>query len=113
MIVDNYFPDDIVYKNIRLYDEEESELLPWWNDTYKFLKRAIKRGGKCLVHCRMGISRCVGQDFDSYQLTVDFFGYLPMRLEKILSDLTMTNANEYPLISQHEMYLTLAEVITN
>nr|CAB3262627.1 uncharacterized protein LOC100180990 [Phallusia mammillata] len=55
--VDNFFPDDFTYKNIRLYDIEESDLLPHWNITWKFVNEARRAGGKCLVHCKMGISR--------------------------------------------------------
>jgi len=36
---------------------EESDLLPHWNHTWRFIAEAKKSGGKCLVHCRMGISR--------------------------------------------------------
>ncbi|XP_077974999.1 uncharacterized protein LOC120329453 isoform X1 [Styela clava] len=57
MEIDNYFPDNFVYKNVRYYDELESDLLPEWNDTWKFVKQAQRANGKCLVHCRMGISR--------------------------------------------------------
>lgn len=57
MEIDNFFPDNFVYKNVRLYDEETSDLLPEWNDTWKFIKRAHRSHGKCLVHCKMGISR--------------------------------------------------------
>ena len=53
----NFFPDDFCYKAVRLYDSEDSNLLPHWNHTYKFISEAKKSGGKCLVHCRMGISR--------------------------------------------------------
>jgi len=55
--VDNFFPDDFIYKNIRLYDIESSDLLPHWNNTWKFINEARKSSGKCLVHCKMGISR--------------------------------------------------------
>ncbi|TRY72841.1 hypothetical protein DNTS_016462, partial [Danionella cerebrum] len=45
------------YHNIRVYDEEATDLLAYWNDTYKFISRAKKAGAKCLVHCKMGVSR--------------------------------------------------------
>uniref|UniRef100_A0A669CUY3 protein-serine/threonine phosphatase n=1 Tax=Oreochromis niloticus TaxID=8128 RepID=A0A669CUY3_ORENI len=55
--IDNFFPGVFEYHNIRVYDEEATDLLAYWNDTYKFISRAKKSGSKCLVHCKMGISR--------------------------------------------------------
>ncbi|XP_068456757.1 protein phosphatase Slingshot homolog 2b [Clinocottus analis] len=55
--IDNFFPGVFEYHNIRVYDEEATDLLNYWNDTYKFISRAKKAGAKCLVHCKMGISR--------------------------------------------------------
>uniref|UniRef100_A0AAQ4NXI7 protein-serine/threonine phosphatase n=1 Tax=Gasterosteus aculeatus aculeatus TaxID=481459 RepID=A0AAQ4NXI7_GASAC len=54
--IDNFFPGVFEYHNIRVYDEEATDLLAYWNDTYKFISRA-QAGAKCLVHCKMGISR--------------------------------------------------------
>ncbi|XP_061557812.1 protein phosphatase Slingshot homolog 2b isoform X2 [Phycodurus eques] len=55
--IDNFFPGVFEYHNIRVYDEEATDLLAYWNDTYKFITRAKKNGSRCLVHCKMGISR--------------------------------------------------------
>ncbi|KAF4098369.1 protein phosphatase Slingshot homolog 2b isoform X2 [Onychostoma macrolepis] len=55
--IDNFFPSLFEYHNIRVYDEEATDLLAYWNDTYKFISRARKAGAKCLVHCKMGVSR--------------------------------------------------------
>ncbi|XP_067866548.1 protein phosphatase Slingshot homolog 2 isoform X2 [Heterodontus francisci] len=55
--IDNFFPGIFEYYNIRVYDEEATDLLAYWNDTYKFISKAKKNGSKCLVHCKMGISR--------------------------------------------------------
>ncbi|XP_039549833.1 protein phosphatase Slingshot homolog 2b [Pimephales promelas] len=55
--IDNFFPGLFEYHNIRVYDEEVTDLLAYWNDTYKFISRAKKAGAKCLVHCKMGVSR--------------------------------------------------------
>ena len=53
----NFFPDNFRYKSVRLYDLETSDLLPHWNHTWRFIDEARTSGGKCLVHCKMGISR--------------------------------------------------------
>ncbi|XP_061103832.1 protein phosphatase Slingshot homolog 1-like isoform X2 [Conger conger] len=55
--IDNFFPGLFEYHNIRVYDEEATDLLAYWNDTYKFISKAKKAGAKCLVHCKMGVSR--------------------------------------------------------
>lgn len=38
--IDNFFPGVFEYHNIRVYDEEATDLLAYWNDTYKFISRA-------------------------------------------------------------------------
>uniref|UniRef100_A0A8D0GES7 protein-serine/threonine phosphatase n=1 Tax=Sphenodon punctatus TaxID=8508 RepID=A0A8D0GES7_SPHPU len=55
--IDNFFPGVFEYHNIRVYDEEATDLLAYWNDTYKFISKAKKNGSRCLVHCKMGVSR--------------------------------------------------------
>ncbi|XP_022063581.1 protein phosphatase Slingshot homolog 2 isoform X2 [Acanthochromis polyacanthus] len=55
--IDNFFPGMFEYHNIRVYDEEATNLLEYWNETYKFITKAKKAGAKCLVHCKMGVSR--------------------------------------------------------
>ncbi|KAK0141987.1 Protein phosphatase Slingshot 1 [Merluccius polli] len=57
--VDNFFPETLVYHNVRVYDEESTDLLAHWNDTYSFIAKAKKSHSKCLVHCKMGVSRSV------------------------------------------------------
>ncbi|KAJ7344148.1 hypothetical protein JRQ81_000098 [Phrynocephalus forsythii] len=54
--IDNFFPDQFTYMNVRLYDEEASQLLPHWTDTYGFISDARAKG-RVLVHCKMGVSR--------------------------------------------------------
>lgn len=55
--IDNFYPGDFKYKNIRVYDEEATDLLRYFEDTYRFIKDAKERNGKVLIHCKMGISR--------------------------------------------------------
>ncbi|CAB1318375.1 unnamed protein product [Coregonus sp. 'balchen'] len=55
--IDNFFPGTFTYHNIRVYDEEATDLLAHWNETYNFIVRAKKNHSKCLVHCKMGVSR--------------------------------------------------------
>ncbi|XP_058014861.1 protein phosphatase Slingshot homolog 1 isoform X5 [Ahaetulla prasina] len=55
--IDNFFPGLFAYHNIRVYDEETTDLLAHWNEAYHFINKARKNRSKCLVHCKMGVSR--------------------------------------------------------
>lgn len=55
--IDNFFPDQFDYLNIRVYDDEATELLKHWDRTYKYIQQALDEGSKVLVHCKMGVSR--------------------------------------------------------
>nr|XP_060628160.1 protein phosphatase Slingshot homolog 3 isoform X2 [Anolis sagrei ordinatus] len=55
--IDNFFPEQFTYMNVRIYDEEASQLLPHWKDTYSFISAARAQGFRVLVHCKMGVSR--------------------------------------------------------
>ncbi|KAK6189929.1 hypothetical protein SNE40_001892 [Patella caerulea] len=55
--IDNFFQGMFKYKNIRLPDVPESDLLRHWDKTYDFIDRARKENSKVLIHCKMGISR--------------------------------------------------------
>ena len=55
--VDNFFPKTFNYYNIRVYDEENTELLRYWDHTFRFIEEARQSESKVLVHCRYGISR--------------------------------------------------------
>ncbi|XP_075686489.1 protein phosphatase Slingshot homolog 1 isoform X2 [Rhinoderma darwinii] len=55
--IDNFFPGLFAYHNIRVYDEESTDLLSHWNDAYNFINKAKRNHSKCLVHCKMGVSR--------------------------------------------------------
>ncbi|XP_067151330.1 protein phosphatase Slingshot homolog 3 [Apteryx mantelli] len=55
--IDNFFPALFTYMNVRVYDEDTAQLLPHWNDTFRFLSDVRAQRGRVLVHCRMGLSR--------------------------------------------------------
>ncbi|KAF5269668.1 hypothetical protein FQA39_LY08591 [Lamprigera yunnana] len=55
--IDNFFPGTFDYLNVRVYDDEKTDLLKYWDNTYKYITKARKEGSKVLVHCKMGISR--------------------------------------------------------
>lgn len=55
--IDNFFPGMFDYFNVRVYDDEKTDLLKHWDNTFKYIQRAKLEGSKVLVHCKMGISR--------------------------------------------------------
>ncbi|XP_059054251.1 protein phosphatase Slingshot [Achroia grisella] len=55
--IDNFFPGMFHYLNIRVYDDDRTDLLKHWDNTYKYINKARNEGSKVLVHCKMGISR--------------------------------------------------------
>ena len=38
--IDNFFPGRFQYLNVRVYDEEATELLKHWDKTFKFIDKA-------------------------------------------------------------------------
>ena len=49
--IDNFFPASsprFQYKNIRVYDEESTDLLRHFESTYKFIREAKEQGGSVL-----------------------------------------------------------------
>ncbi|KAG8125388.1 putative Ankyrin repeat domain-containing protein [Naja naja] len=55
--IDNFFPEHFTYMNVRIYDEEASQLLPYWKETHNFISDVRTQGSRVLVHCKMGVSR--------------------------------------------------------
>lgn len=45
------------YCNVRVYDDDKTNLLKHWDNTYKYISNAKNSGSNVLVHCKMGISR--------------------------------------------------------
>ncbi|XP_063585624.1 uncharacterized protein LOC134763025 isoform X2 [Penaeus indicus] len=55
--IDNFYPGTFDYLNIRVYDDEKTELLKHWDRTFRYIAQVKEKGSKVLVHCKMGISR--------------------------------------------------------
>jgi hypothetical protein len=54
----NYFPDDIVYVNYKLKDNNKESIIKYFKHSYKKIKEFQKRNnGNILIHCFMGASR--------------------------------------------------------
>ncbi|XP_076244489.1 protein phosphatase Slingshot isoform X3 [Calliopsis andreniformis] len=67
--IDNFFPGMFTYLNVRVYDDEKTDLLKHWDDTFKYITKAKKEGSKVLVHCKMGVSRSAS--LETYQGILD------------------------------------------
>ncbi|XP_019614287.1 PREDICTED: protein phosphatase Slingshot homolog 1-like [Branchiostoma belcheri] len=79
--IDNFYPGMFDYCNVRVYDEEDSELLSHWNRTYEYIEKAKRMGSKCLVHCKMGVSRSastvIAYAMKEYNMTMqDAYNYV-------------------------------------
>ncbi|VVC27932.1 Hypothetical protein CINCED_3A018736 [Cinara cedri] len=55
--IDNFFPGSFNYLNVRVYDDDKTDLLKHWDNTFKYITKAEQEGSKVLVHCKMGVSR--------------------------------------------------------
>ncbi|KRZ18292.1 Protein phosphatase Slingshot -like protein 1, partial [Trichinella zimbabwensis] len=55
--VDNFFPGMFHYLKISISDDESTELLKFWDETFKFIAKAKEINQCVLVHCKKGISR--------------------------------------------------------
>lgn len=99
--IDNFFPASFKYKNVRVYDEEATDLLHHFDDTFRFLKTAKEeKGGRALVHCKMGISR-------SATCTVS---YLMKVYEMDLKDALNYTKSRRPVVNPNRSFLKQLEV---
>lgn len=55
--IDNFFPNDFVYKSEALYDEPTFDVTPYLDSSADYINDTLKNDGKMLVHCNAGISR--------------------------------------------------------
>lgn len=44
--IDNFFPGTFDYLNVRVYDDEKTDLLKHWDDTFKYITKAKNEGSK-------------------------------------------------------------------
>ncbi|CAC5381574.1 unnamed protein product [Mytilus coruscus] len=55
--VQNKYPDKIKYKDIKVNDLPEVQILPYFDQAFEFIDEGV-RDGCVLVHCNAGVSRC-------------------------------------------------------
>ena len=54
---DNAFPDRVEYYHVKEEDETDTDLYPEFHKMISFIDKALKFGGRILVHCNLGASR--------------------------------------------------------
>ncbi len=52
-----YAGTGITYQGLQIWDSTKVRILPFFGCADEFISTAIAGGGKCLVHCQMGVSR--------------------------------------------------------
>ena len=51
----DFYPGAFDYYNVRVCDDDSTEMLKHWDKTYRYIWKAMEEGSKVLVHCKMGI----------------------------------------------------------
>ena len=57
--LDNFYPDDFVYRKINCIDNDQYDIVGDFESAREFLKHVESVKGRCLVHCIAGVSRSV------------------------------------------------------
>jgi protein-tyrosine phosphatase len=69
------FKDRFYYRNLEIKDGVFEELNEEFWNSISYVKEVIKKGGKILAHCRMGISRspafCIAYLMDDKRISYD------------------------------------------
>ena len=77
------YPDNFVYKRVDLIDKPNFDITSSFSSCYEFIRDAKSRGGRCLIHCYQGKSRCV---FDVCLIDT-FIMKISIRISLILIDM--------------------------
>jgi len=78
----------VKYLTIRIDDSESSNISQYFEQTFNFIDECRRKGGKCLLHCQMGISRastiCIYYLMCAKNMTLkDAYHYLKFRRPEI------------------------------
>ena len=55
--VDNHFPDAFIYKDMKIMDLPETDIVQYFPECFDFIGQCAQAGGCVLVHCNAGVSR--------------------------------------------------------
>jgi dual specificity phosphatase 12 len=50
-------PESIKFMRVPLHDDTSEDITPYLPSIFRFIRVAVKEGGKILIHCYAGISR--------------------------------------------------------
>lgn len=56
-LVENIFPEEFFYKDVKILDRPTEDITQYFEDCFSFMDEATGCGGCVLVHCNAGISR--------------------------------------------------------
>lgn len=70
-----HFPEKFEYLRLNLIDDDEEDILQYFEMVYDFLESCFAKGGKVLIHCAAGVSRSgactVSYFMKKYKLTTE------------------------------------------
>lgn len=52
-----HFPEKFEYLRLNLVDDDEENIIQYFEKVYEFLENCFAYGGKALIHCAAGVSR--------------------------------------------------------
>lgn len=55
--ISNVFPKNFTYLNVNLLDLPDSDIRCHFDTVFEFMKNAIDKDGRVLIHCNAGVSR--------------------------------------------------------
>ncbi|CAH0556014.1 unnamed protein product [Brassicogethes aeneus] len=108
--IDNFFPGTFDYLNVRVYDDEKTDLLKHWDDTFKYITKARETGSKVLVHCKMGVSRSASVVIAYAMKAYDMDFVSALRLVKDKRSCIKPNSS---FLSQLETYQGILDAMKN
>ncbi|KAJ8024656.1 Dual specificity protein phosphatase 19 [Holothuria leucospilota] len=59
IMMHNAFPEDFTYLSLPICDLPTVNIRRYFAEAFKFIDDALLTGGKVLVHCNAGVSRCI------------------------------------------------------
>ena len=80
------YPNDFIYKRVDLMDKPNFDITSSFSSCYEFILNAKSQGGRCLIHCYQGKSRCLSIVFDVFLFDTSMMK-VSIRIQPILIDM--------------------------
>ncbi|PIK53850.1 putative dual specificity protein phosphatase 19-like [Apostichopus japonicus] len=94
----NVFPEDFTYLSLPICDLPCINIRKYFPEAFKFIDDALLTGGRVLVHCNAGVSRCI---------TVTL-GYL-IKMEKAHLQEELAKLREQRYVKPNEGFMKVLE----